>query len=643
MSSNKRILIVFSDKATRHLLQRNILAPGGFQVIPAENCAQAERLVRSATPDLVILGDQLEDGHHLELAERLFKSQPMLPIILFTSDSAADPPLKVLRLGVVDWLKAPLHADKVLEAIKRGLARRQTWQEWLKTETKTYTGPLQERLDELEALAQISRAVTAHLDLDRVLTTVVDAAVKQTGAEEGSILLLDETSGELYVRAARNFQDEDVRTFRLPIKDSLAGQVVETGEPVFLSGKDQKKIKTSYLVYSLIYVPLKVHDRIIGVLGVDNRQTKTALHPRHVTLLAAMADYATIAIENARLYTQSEIERHKLESILTQVEDGVLITDTDEHVILANGMVRKIFGLGEEDLSSQPLEETIEHEGLIDALRGEVENPDQIEIEIKGGRVCSVQVTEIAGIGKVATLHDITYLKELDRIKSDFVNAVSHDLRSPLTAILGYVELIGRVGPVNEQQADFIQRVQFSVHNITNLINNLLNLGRLEVGLDIDFETVPLSPIVTYAVDGVQQQVNEKRQTLDVEYPDNLPHVIGNPIQLRQLLDNLLNNAIKYTPVGGEVRLVSSEENGQIIIEVHDNGQGIPAEDQPRIFEKFYRGSNVAADVQGTGLGLAIVKTIVDNHRGRIWVESKVGEGSTFTVVLPVASKEENK
>jgi two-component system NtrC family sensor kinase len=228
-------------------------------------------------------------------------------------------------------------------------------------------------------------------------------------------------------------------------------------------------------------------------------------------------------------------------------------------------------------------------------------------------------------------------LKELDRLKGDFVNTVSHDLRSPLTAILGYVELIERAGKVNPQQAEFIKRVKSSVHTTTNLIDDLLKLGKVEVGSLDEVAPVNMKLLVVTALTTLQPQVQEKGQTLRLRRTGELPPVLGSRSQLAQVVDNLIGNAVKYTQPGGQIRVVLEEKQNQLIMHVVDNGPGIPLEDQGRIFEKFYRASNVEGTTPGTGLGLAIVKTIIDNHRGRIWVDSKPGEGSVFTVVLPLA------
>ena len=329
----------------------------------------------------------------------------------------------------------------------------------------------------------------------------------------------------------------------------------------------------------------------------------------------------------------------ELEEILKRVDDGVLVLDPEKRVVMINEALRQAFALEGDDLLGLSVDELFDDEDILLALQERGEENGHTEISAKDGRVFSMQVTQIPGVGSVASLHDITYLKELDRLKGDFVNAVSHDLRSPLTAILGYVELIERAGDVNEQQAQFIERVKDSVASTTDLIGNLLDLGRLEVGVVEDILPLQMKDLVKVSLEVVAKLVEEKELSLRFDAEKTLPLVLGSRTQLRQVTDNLIGNAVKYCRRGGEIRVNLSEEDGQVILRVADNGPGIPAGERKQIFEKFYRASNVDEGVEGTGLGLAIVKTVVDNHRGRIWVESKPGMGSIFTVVLPMLDK----
>lgn len=325
----------------------------------------------------------------------------------------------------------------------------------------------------------------------------------------------------------------------------------------------------------------------------------------------------------------------ELEEILKRVDDGVLLLDAQHRVVMVNETMRKAFSV-EEEVVGASVETLFRDEDILRALKSEGENGHS-EISASDGRVFSMQVTQIPEVGTVASLHDISYLKELDRLKGDFVNTVSHDLRSPLTAILGYVELIERAGDVNEQQAQFIERVKVSVESTTDLIENLLNLGRLEVGLVDDMREMQIKDLIDDSLEVFSSLGQEKELTIRFTAGDAISEVVGSRTQLRQVVDNLIGNAVKYTTRGGEIRVSLHEEDRQVIFQVADNGPGIPQSEHKNIFEKFYRARNVNEEVEGTGLGLAIVQTVVDNHGGRIWVESKPRKGSIFTVVLPVA------
>ena len=632
------ILVADDNRDIRDFLEQAVLIPAGYAVRSVGDGMSALTLALDLRPDLVISDLQMPGLQGLDLIRRLRQERPTLPVILMTSEGSETVALEALRAGAADYLAKPFEAEQMLAAVGRALAEGRRWRalEQDQADARQSAVILERRLQELETLSLIGRTVTAVLDLNSVLTTVVEAAVRLTGAEEGSLLLLDPRSGELYMRASKNFDEEFARTFRLHVQDSLAGQVLAKGEPVILDEKSPQKIKTSYLVHSLLYVPLRVRGKMIGVLGVDNRKAGRAMTAQDQTVMMAMADYAAIAVDNAQLYQESEAERGKLETILTQTESGVMVLDPENRIVLINRAARRIYGV-EGDVAGRSLAEVTEDPRLLALVRMASEAPRREELEAPDGRIFSALRSLVPEVGQAIVMHDITHLKELDRIKSEFVTTVSHDLRSPLTAILGYVELIERAGSVNDQQREFIRRVRLSVDQMTRLVSDLLDLGRIEAGLDAAREVTPISVLARYALDGLRSAAEVKQLAVEPTLPDDLPMVRGDPFRLRQMIGNLLENAIKYTPVGGRIEIQSAAEGDQVILRISDSGPGIPAGDQPYIFDKFYRGSNVPEESGGTGLGLSIVKSIVDNHQGRIWVDSQPGNGTTFTVVLPRA------
>jgi two-component system NtrC family sensor kinase len=427
---------------------------------------------------------------------------------------------------------------------------------------------------------------------------------------------------------------------RLRVRDSLAGQVLTSNRPIVVGNeKKWEKIKTSYLARSLIYVPLSTHDEPIGVLSIVNRVKESKFTRRDTNVLTTLAAYATVAIKNAHLYQETDNERHKLETILRQTRDPIIAIDNQEKIILANEAARLAFELSEGSLLGRSISSTIKNEEALEFISQPVDKDfhQREEITLEDGRVFNASMSFIEGVGRTIVMQDITHLKELDRLKSEFVSVVSHDLRSPLTSILGYVQLLERAGELNDAQKDFVKRVHSSVDNITSLIGDLLDLGRLETGLDLTLTACSLNDIIIQVVENAQMAIQDKKLNLDLNLLEEECFVQGDRKRLHQAFNNLVNNAIKYTSEKGKITIRINKKDGQIITQVEDTGVGISPGDQPYVFDKFFRSDQVMDNFQGSGLGLSIVKSVVERHNGRIWLFSAPEKGTTFTVVLPVA------
>jgi signal transduction histidine kinase len=276
------------------------------------------------------------------------------------------------------------------------------------------------------------------------------------------------------------------------------------------------------------------------------------------------------------------------------------------------------------------------------------------ELSLSDGRTLYASVSAILSadrerLGRVAVMRDITHLKELDELKSDFVATVSHDLRSPLTFMRGYTTMLPTVGELNQEQRQYVERILRGISQMSNLVDNLLNLGRIEAGVGLEREPCHLGAVLARAVDSMRARAAAKGVTLRTEVmsrsspgSDEVAIVSGDAALLRQAITNLVDNAIKYTLSGGTVTVGlgvrTGERRRRAVVTVSDTGVGIAPEDQVRVFEKFYRVKRRdAPDVSGTGLGLAIVKSIVDRHGGEVWVDSELNEGATFTISLPLS------
>jgi signal transduction histidine kinase len=320
----------------------------------------------------------------------------------------------------------------------------------------------------------------------------------------------------------------------------------------------------------------------------------------------------------------------------------VLVTDAANRLILANPAAENVFGVSVRRGERPDFAKTIQIRGLSDLLQASSTERRSAEISAPDGKtylaMASPMLAEGKTVGRVCVLRDVTQLKEIDTLKSDFVATVSHDLRSPLTLMRGYATMLEMAGELNDQQKSYTRMIVQGVDNMAKLVNNLLDLGRIDFGVGLQLENIPVLDILERVTSSLQMQAKEKHISLGVEIPRDLPHVIeADKALLQQALYNLVENALKYTPEGGEVTIRLQTDPSALIFAVQDTGIGIPQSDLPRLFEKFYRGTNrEALAKRGTGLGLAIVKSIAERHGGKVWAESELGKGSTFYLLVPL-------
>ncbi len=493
---------------------------------------------------------------------------------------------------------------------------------------------LNARLQEINTVYTMGKSVVSSLDVDQVLERAVSTSVNLTQADDGFIVLRD--GDRLFVHIAKYKGDQVPDRRRVETSDRIAWQVIRSGRPAMLHR--ETKIATGMLVRSLLYVPLQVPDSgTIGVLGVVNRSKTDPFSESQLFALSSVADFAAIAIENAQLFAAREAERERLSAILQQAAEVIVVTDLEDRLWLWSERAAAILGIASE-ARGRALHDAIQEAQVcefFDRARYQ-DSAYHAEITLENGRVFDAHLSTIDRVGRVMVMQEITHFKELDRLRSEFVSTVSHDLRTPLTAIQGYIELLDRAGPLNEMQRDFVQRAVRSLSHVTDLISDLLDIGRIEAGYDFEMQAVRLDRLAREVVEATRISAAREGITLSVEVASEPLWVWGNERRLRQVLDNLISNGIKYNHPRGWVKVQAHREDGHIAILVSDSGIGIPVEEQSRIFERLYRVQSPETEgIEGTGLGLAIVKSVVERHKGRIWVESAPGQGSTFTILLP--------
>jgi len=343
-------------------------------------------------------------------------------------------------------------------------------------------------------------------------------------------------------------------------------------------------------------------------------------------------------------------ERNLSSAILGSMVEGVLVVDGSERVVFANQSFAEILGLKVPPQPGSGLLEVVRQTELIEAARKVLAGEPRVQSEIVTGTlrqhffaatVASVRAAETNGA--VIVLHDITDLRKLERVRRDFVANVSHEFRTPLTAIQGFAETL-LAGAMNDPQnrERFLGIIVEHSRRLARLTEDLLMLSKMDADrLELEMRRIPVGPFVESCIETSTPRANEKDLKLLVNLAERVPDIAGDRRRLTEVLQNLLDNAIQYTPAGGQILVSASPNRGEVIFTVSDTGIGIPQADQPRIFERFYRVDVARSrEVGGTGLGLSIAKHLVENHGGRIWVESDVGRGSQFHFSVPIFDPE---
>lgn len=535
--------------------------------------------------------------------------------------------------------------------------------------------------DRVETLYRITSQLSASLDLDRVLHRALELVVEAVGAEQASIMMLEPQSDRLTYRAALGEGVElpfGGMTARFSRDEGLAGWVIKHREAAILADtrQDQRwvkphKQKREYR--SALAVPLVVSDEVLGTLLL--------LHPQpdyfdedHLRLVEAAATQVANAISNAELYNlirdqterlgytlkAQQIEATKSQSILEGVADGVMVTDAGGKVILVNAAAERILELPREEALGRMTNEMLglygdQAQDWMETASRWSKQPEtytigeylaaQLDV---GDRIVSVHLAPVLMgdefLGTVSVFRDVTAEVETERTKSEFVSTVSHEMRTPMTSIKGYVELLlmGTVGTLTDDQHNFLTIIKNNVDRLTELANDLLDLSRIESGrVELSTRVMCVEEAISQVITAIEARAKSKGLILQQDVPPDLPGVIADPARVAQILTNLVGNACQYTPTGGEIVVSARAHQEEVNISVSDTGIGIAPEDQNKIFDRFFRADDpLVHEESGTGLGLAIVKSLVEMHSGRIWVESELRKGSTFTFTLPTVEPE---
>jgi len=496
----------------------------------------------------------------------------------------------------------------------------------------------------LNDLVQLSRVINSTLELDEVLELALEQLARVVNYDTASILLAE--GDNLRITACRGFSNPQglIGTMFRVEEDNISHRtmrakkvrVVPDVQQLPEWGHKRDDVEGFEKIRGWIGAPLLVRDESIGLLVLDKFQPDFYSEQDGETV-AAFGTQIAIAIQNARLYQATQQQRDKLAAILTDTTDAVIVLDESLHLWLLNPAAERTLRLPRgQELTGQPIHalNLPELSAALDLAQA-AQQPMTREIAGPEGMSLKANFAPVRDVGWVIVMQDITPFIELDRLRTEWVAAVSHDLKNPIQVIQLGSALLEIDGPLNETQLERIRIIQRGAAELNRLVANVLDLAQLEAGPSLRLAPAFLHDILKAGLAEVEQLAAKKQQQIILTISPELPLIDSDAGLLQRALVNLLSNAIKYTPPGGVIHLEAAPAAGDMLaIQVTDNGQGIPADALPRLFERFYRVRNT--DAEGSGLGLSIVKSIVEKHNGRVEVSSVEGKGSTFRITLPL-------
>jgi signal transduction histidine kinase len=554
------------------------------------------------------------------------------------------------------------------------------------------THELQRERDMLQTLHDIAQEVSSTLDLGTLLEGSLSALAKLVGVTQGSIMLIDQDTDQLVHRAVLG-QKGDVGQTRFPMGQGIVGWVAQQRKPALVPDvlqdarwlhlpEDDTKRKTTG---SMIAVPLIAQYDMLGVLLLSHDDIGY-FNEGHLRLLSASAGEIALGIHNALLFDQierqllhqgemrrrQEEENSQSTAILQSLSDGVIVCNADGAVLAANPAVEHILERPIEELVIWNLPELLKRllgrrsaelpvEDLLQRPVGPRNEPRTFTATFQiGQRVINMTLGPVLMpngqlMGAVSVFRDITREVESDRLKTEFIGTVSHELRTPMTSIKGFTQLLvmGSLGPINDTQKEFLHTIQTNAERMISIINDLLDITKIETGsVELDIRPLHLAETLSNVVSELQSSIAAREHELSINIPPGLPLVRADAKRFNQILFNLLSNAVKYTPRAGKITFEAREAgdeaipatqreglkpNGRyVLVDITDTGVGIPLDEQEKIFDRFYRTENpLKIEAGGTGLGLSLVRPLVELLGGRTWLTSVVGEGSTFSLIVP--------
>ena len=510
------------------------------------------------------------------------------------------------------------------------------------------------RVRQRDYLLEISRAITQELNLDNLLARILKISAEMLAGQAGLIALRAEKGGWTVAAShgippafLRNLDPllaevpdhQDQAQFELPEINRLLQNLTRAASMGLLTG---------------VGLPLIVRELVIGVIFIF-RNYPGVFSSNDTALLQSFADQAAIAVQNAQLYTQIRREKQRMDAILDSAADGIMIIAPDHTIERSNPALERMLGVPSKSIRGKSHEQVINFSRQKDGVtleqaesggwpltpnatlyvEGDLERSDGLPLPV-GITYAPLVGPEGRLVNIVATVRDITRFREAEELKSTFISVISHELKTPVALIKGYVSTLRREDASWDRKVvkDSLEVIEEEADRLTELIENLLDASRLQAGaLAINRSDVALDALADRIAERFRTQSTV--HTIEVDFPDNFPIILADEDRISQVLSNLLSNAIKYSPEGGVIRITGQVRPQFVVVCTSDQGPGIAPDDIPHVFDRFYRSSDATRKTKGAGLGLYLARAVIEAHAGRIWVDPKPGDGARICFSLP--------
>jgi len=510
------------------------------------------------------------------------------------------------------------------------------------------------RVRQRDYLLEISRAITQELNLDTLLARILRISAEMLAGQAGLIALRGDQGG--WKLAASH----GIPAAFLRYLDPLLAKVPDYDDPARFEIpeinrllQEVTRIATLGLMTG-VGLPLIVHERVIGVIFIF-RNYVGGFSANDRALLQSFADQAAIAVQNARLYTQVSREKQRMDALLDSAADGILLLSSNHTIQRCNPAFARLVGLPVGKILGKKHDEIIRWAQRKDGItleeavaggwpltpnatlyvEGDLERPNGLSLPV--GVTYAPLVERDGGlINVVATVRDITRFREAEELKSTFISVISHELKTPVALIKGYVSTLRREDASWDRRIveDSLAVIEEEADRLTELIENLLDASRLQAGaLAISRTDLMLDRLAERIAARFRTQTS--KHDIKVDFSKDFPVILADEDRILQVLSNLLSNAIKYSPEGGEILISGRARSDQVVVCVSDQGPGIAPGDIPYVFDRFYRASDASRTTKGAGLGLYLARAVIEAHGGRIWVDPKPGDGARICFSLP--------